>query len=665
VESENLSIQGGTEAVEVRLLGQFSIAVSGGHHINLPTQKAKALFAMIILAQPAGVDRAVAASLLWSRGRDEQARTNLRQTLSSIRKAFRGVDVIDGDKSVLRIRRGVVRSDVGGLDNPDGTSFLPFIETLGPLLDGLQLNEPGFLGWLMQERASVQRRLTTLLFKLSEELLSRDALADAQKVNQKLMALDEFDEGAHRQAMRIFALQGAPAKALRHYETLHRFLADELDTAPSETTKALMRSLRASKSVVPFPKEKTALSKGTSEGLDRTQKTPIVVAPFVQYGAGFDERFGESLAEDIAVELGGFTTLSVARRRDASEGYKGTDEHAKGYIIEGSVRASGQRVRVSVQLAEVEAGNLVWADRYETEMRDSFDLLEEITGRSVATIPGRVQADVAERATRSSLDALSAHELMLRGKSLRDSLSASAMIEARGILEQAVLLDPLNARAQMYLSDTYVIDGWLGLGDETTAKHALLHAKLAVSADHSDVFVQDHLGFAYLSNAMWQDGRAQIDRTLQNIKHEVESNAWCGYALALLGDHQAALREVLDATSRDQTPLATFGWIRGQVFSLNRQFDNAINELRGASSLNSLALAFLAGDYARLDRLVDAAATLDEFVDVRLRELSSRNLPVGAKTVESLASGFQGMWANQNDWKHIADGLVLAGLKER
>ncbi len=665
MESENRSIQGGNAAVELRLLGNFTIAVSGGRHIDLPTQKAKALFAMIVLAQSAGLDRALTASLLWSRGTDEQARTNLRQTLSSIRKAFQGIDVVDGDASVLRIRQDVVRSDVGDFNNPDRTSILPFIETLGPLLDGLQINEPGFLEWLTQERASVQRRLTILLFELSEELLSRDALADAQRVNQKLIALDEFDEGAHRQAMRIFALQGTPAKALRHYESLYKFLADELDTAPGEATKALMRSMRATKDVVPSPKEKTAPSNAPTGSLEHNQKTAIFVAPFVQYGAGLDEDFGESLSEDIAVELGAFTTLSVARRRDGSEGNDPADENAKGYMIEGSVRASGQRIRVSVQLVDGEGGNLVWADRYETKMRDSFDLLEEITRRSVATIPGRVQADVAERATRSSLDALSAHELMLRGKSLRDALSANAMVEARGILEQAVSLDPSNARAQMYLSDTYVIDGWLGLGDERTAKHALHHAKLAVSADHSDVFVQDHLGFAYLSNAMWQDGRAQIDKTLQNIKHEVESNAWCGYALALLGDHQAALREVLDATSRDLTPLATFGWIRGQVFSLNRQFDNAINELRGASSLNSLALAFLAGDYARLGRPEDAAAALDEFVDVRLAELSSRNLPVGAKTIASLASGFKGMWANPNDWQHIANGLALAGLKER
>ncbi|NNE82055.1 MAG: hypothetical protein HKN18_17435 [Silicimonas sp.] len=574
---------------------------------------------------------------------------------------MQGSDIIVSDASTLRVRDHAVRSDVDALHQSDCGALLPHVETLGPFLEGLRLDEPGFSDWLSQERASLQRQVTTSLFELSEVLITDKRLSDALNVNQKLVALDEFDEGAHRQAMRIYALQGAPAKALRHYESLCDLLSKELDTKPGEATQKLMQSLRETEGVTEQPREGVPTQRAQNVGIERNQKTPIVTFPFVQYGAGLDEGFGVSLAEDIAVELGRFATLRVLRQRDVSR----SGNSGSAYIVDGSLRTSGPRLRVSVQLVDGETGNLIWADRYEMEMGDSFDLLEEITRRAVATIPGRVQADVAERATRSSLDALSAHELMLRGKMLRDTLSAEAMLEARGILQQAVSLDPSNARAHMYLSDTHVIDGWLGLGDETTAKKALHHAKLAVSADHTDVFVQDHLGFAYMSNAMWQDGRAQIDRTLQQIKHEVESNAWCGYALALLGEHEAAMREVEDATSRDQMPLATFGWIRGQVFSLNGRFADAVDELRGASSLNSLALAFLAGDYARLGRMEEAASTLAEFVERRRAELSSRKLPSGENAVGVLADGYKGMWRDAKDWQHIASGLARAGLKHR
>jgi DNA-binding SARP family transcriptional activator len=620
---------------------------------------------MIVLAKGGGVDRAVAAANLWSRGTDTQARTNLRQTLASIRKAFSGSDIIDSKASALRVHDNAVRSDVDAFVCSDFNEILQHLETLGPLLDGLQLDEPGFSDWLTQERASLQRQVTTTLFELSEELMTRGELSDAQTVTQKLITLDEFDEGAHRQLMRIYVLQGAPAKALRHYDSLRDLLSKELDTMPGEATQQLMMSLRETDGVITRSKDGALAQRALSAGSKRNQKTPIVALPFVQYGADLDEGFGVSLAEDIAVELGRFATLSVLRQGDAAgTGHDDIVRHANAYIVEGSIRASGQRLRVSVQLVDGETSNLVWADRYETELLNSFDLLEEITRRAVATIPGRIQANVAERATLSSIDALNAHELMLRGKMLRDTLSADAMLEARGILQHAVSLDPSNARAQMYLSDTHIIDGWLGLGDEATAKLALHHAKLAISADHTDVFVQDHLGFAYLSNGMWQDGHAQIDRTLQKIKHEVESNAWCGYALALLGEHKAAMREVENATSRDQMPLAAFGWIRGQVFSLNGRFEDAIDELRGASSLNSLALSFLAGDYARLGRLEEAASTLGEFVEQRRAELNSRNLSPGGNTVGALAGGFKGMWRDASDWQHIASGLALAGLKD-
>ena len=384
-----------------------------------------------------------------------------------------------------------------------------------------------------------------------------------------------------------------------------------------------------------------------------SEKTSVSVHPFTEHGNAGPASFGPGLAEDIAIELGRFSTLTVAGA--------GADAAAT-YAVRGSIRYSGDRVRISVQLLDGSTTDLIWAERYDRRMTDGFALHDDITSGVVAALPGRVQADVAERAARCDIDALGAHELMLRGKMLRDVLSADAMVEARGLLERAVALDPQNARAHMYLSDTYVIDGWLGLNDDQGAGHALRHARLAIAADPSDVFVQDHLGFAFLSNGMWRDGRVQIEKTLRQIGNEVESNAWCGYALSLLGDHEDTLREVLKSTARDPLPPAAFGWIRGQVFSLNDRYEAAIAELMGASNLNSLAQAFLVGGYARLGRADDAAIALDNFVTLRRSELRSRHLPDPARTVAALAGGFRAMWRRQQDWDHIATGLALAGL---
>lgn len=185
---------------------------------------------------------------------------------------------------------------------------------------------------------------------------------------------------------------------------------------------------------------------------------------------------------------------------------------------------------------------------------------------------------------------------------------------------------------------------------------------MAVAADPTDVFVQDHLGFAFLSNGMWQDRQTQIESTLGKIGNEIESNAWCGYALSILGDHKRAEIEVLRSTTRDPLPPATFGWIRGQVFSLNGRFEESIGELMGAAALNSLSKAFLAGAYARMGRKADASLALEDYVATRRAEFACRHLAAPEVNVQGLAGGYRAMWKRQQDWDHIALGLKQAGL---
>jgi DNA-binding SARP family transcriptional activator len=650
----------------VRLLGGFSIVSPDKSSVDLPTQKAKALFAMIALAGADGIDRSIAASWLWSRGSDAQARTNLRQTLASIRKALPGENAcIERSGTTLRMTAGAIEADFEAMQQGDFDVLWANLDGLGPLLEGIRVNEPDFQDWLENTRASLQNQLSSALFMMVETKQAEGDYEKALRANTKLLSLDEFDEGAHRQAMRVYASMGAPAKALRHYDNLTASLEKELGIAPSATTRELIAVLKHSAAVSRPERAETTLNSDadTKQTANVQQMTTVTVLPFLMRDNANDSALGAEMAEEIAIELGRFATLkvSMAEAQDGSLAASGTDQHLN-YVLEGGIRQSAGQVRVTVQLLDRATRNLIWAERYERAGLDEIELLNDISASVAVAIPGRLQAEVAEQSARQSLDVLGPHELMLRGKQLRDNLSAFSMIEARNVLQRAVKLDPHNARAQMYLSDTYVIDGWLGLNDETGARLALAHARLAVAADPMDVFVQDHLGFAFLSNAMWQDGQAQINSTLSKIGNEIESNAWCGYALALLGDHKRAEIEVLKSTARDPLAPATFGWIRGQVFSLNGRFEDAINELMGAASLNSLSKAFLAGAYARVGRKGDATFALEDYVATRRSEFSGRHAAIPEANVSGLAGGYQSMWRQPQDWGHIALGLELAGL---
>ena len=461
-------------AFQVRLLGRFYISRPDHSVAELPTQKSKALLALIVLAGARGIARLSAASMLWSRGTDAQARTNLRQLLASIRKTLGGADeIIVGEGSSLRMAQTAIRSDVAALEGADSQAIWHDIDTLGPLLDGIRIDEPGFADWLAVERASRQNSLSIVLFDMVENILTRGAWNDARKASAKLLSFDAFDEGAHKQAMRIYVGMGAKAQALRHYDDLTKLLKSELDVSPGVPTQELMMSLRISGEIGAPRRHQRTIAPPVVRPEIPSQRTgtSVAVFPFVILGADDDRNTLAGISEDIATELGRFKTLDLVLAPSETSLFanEGADNRAS-YTIEGSVRISGDDARISVQLLDGQTKALIWAERYDRRLHDGFAMQDDVTRRVATVIPGRVQADVAERAARQDIDALNAHELMLRGKMLRDVLIEGAITEARALFERAIMLDPANARAQMYLSDTYVIDGWLGLNTDDCPK---------------------------------------------------------------------------------------------------------------------------------------------------------------------------------------------------
>ena len=137
------------------------------------------------------------------------------------------------------------------------------------------------------------------------------------------------------------------------------------------------------------------------------------------------EFFADGLTEDIITELSRFRDLLVISRNSAFV-HKGKPvrvqdvarEFGVQYVVEGSVRKAGNRVRVTVQLIDAEADRHVWAERYDRELEDIFAIQDEITAAIVATLPGRVEAATHERAKRKPTDNMAAYECVLAGKVL-------------------------------------------------------------------------------------------------------------------------------------------------------------------------------------------------------------------------------------------------------
>jgi adenylate cyclase len=191
-----------------------------------------------------------------------------------------------------------------------------------------------------------------------------------------------------------------------------------------------------------------------------SDKPSIAVLPLANMsGDPEQEFFADGLTEDIITELSRFRDLFVISRNSAFV-YKGKAAKVQDvardlgvqYVVEGSVRKAGNRVRVTVQLIDAESDRHVWAERYDRDLEDIFAVQDEVTAAIVATLPGRIDAATHERAERKLPENMAAYEYVLAGKILHHRSKKEDNDEALRLLERAVELDPKYAHAHAWLA---------------------------------------------------------------------------------------------------------------------------------------------------------------------------------------------------------------------
>jgi adenylate cyclase len=226
------------------------------------------------------------------------------------------------------------------------------------------------------------------------------------------------------------------------------------------------------------------------------RKPSIAVLPLVNMsGDPEQEFFADGLTEDIITELSRFHDLLVISRNSTFV-YKGkavkvqevAKEFAVDYVLEGSVRKAGDRIRVTVQLIDAEADRHVWAERYDRELADIFAIQDEMTRAIVATLPGRVEAAAHDRVKRKPTDNMAAYECVLAAKVLHHRSTREDNAEAQRLLERAIALDPNYAHAHAWracvLGQTWVYS-WCADRDATFEQLAV-ELEIALKLDDND-----------------------------------------------------------------------------------------------------------------------------------------------------------------------------------
>jgi len=336
----------------------------------------------------------------------------------------------------------------------------------------------------------------------------------------------------------------------------------------------------------------------------------IAVLPFECMSSGPDDEYlADGLTEDILTGLSRFKELFVISRTSAFT-YKGrkanlqevaTDLGVR-YILEGSVRRAGARVRVTAQLIDALGGDRhIWADRYEREIEDIFELQDELTSAIVATLPGRIEAAAQERAGRKNPENMAAYELVLAGKLMHHRSSSEANTRALDYLGRAVELAPDYAHAWAWRACTLrqaIVQGWIDAENGAAFERSVEYVKRAQSLDDEDSDVHRLISAVGVATNDFDTARRHQERALQLNPNDDLIVVQQGELLTWTGAPEEGIEWIKKAMALNPYHPERFWGHLGRAHFAARQYDEAIACFRKLSTVDQTVHASLAAAMA-------------------------------------------------------------------
>jgi TolB-like protein/DNA-binding SARP family transcriptional activator len=473
------------DKLAIRLLGGLEITGIRQAEATVLSRKAKALVAYLALQRGRPQSREKLAALFWQNSPEEKARTNLRQALSSIRKALNGDKaaylVTDGDQVSLTDQ--TIDLDVTLLERlvaeatPEGLKRAAALYK-GDLLDGFSLKEEAFEAWVRAERERLRHLASDALTKL---IAHCDEVGDTERCVEtaaRLLTLDPLRETAHRILMRAYAAQGRHASALKQFEACRDILKRELGVEPEPETVALYRDIRKQRALAPEGETDMA-PKPEAEGPPLPDGPSVAVLPFENKSGEPDQSyFADGLTENIITTLSKIPNLLVVAHNSTFT-YKGlavdvkqvSREQGVRYVLEGSVRKAGNRVRVTAQLIDATAGHHLWAERYDRDLDDIFAVQDEITREVVVALDVRLREGEQARIWSGGTKNVEAWECVRLGMAALNRITPEGRIEAERLHKRAIDLDPNYPMGWAALGWFYFHDADIGTRYNTEAEH--------------------------------------------------------------------------------------------------------------------------------------------------------------------------------------------------
>ncbi|MER8397591.1 adenylate/guanylate cyclase domain-containing protein [Mesorhizobium sp. M1348] len=388
-------------------------------------------------------------------------------------------------------------------------------------------------------------------------------------------------------------------------------------------------------------------------------KPSIVVLPFSNMsGDPEQEFFADGLTEDIITELSRHHELFVISRNSAFV-YKNRAVNVREvaekldvqYLVEGSVRKIGDRVRVTVQLIDTANDAHIWADKYDRKLDDIFAIQDEVTAAIAATLPGRVEAAQRDQLARAKPANMAAYECVLAAKVLHHRSTIADNERAQTLIERAVALDPDYAHAHAWraciLGQAWV-HNWC---EDRDAVWNNIKAALdrALALDNNDADVHRILAAVNVNNNELTTARYHQERALALNPNYDLVVVQQGELLTWLGRPEEGIEWIRKAMQLNPHHPERFWSHLGKAHFAARQYGEAIEAFMHLSTMDSVQHAFAAACYGWLGDEIAAAAHLG-----KIRTLDPQF------DLDSFIATLH--YAQESDVQHVREGLLKAGI---
>ncbi|TIO10436.1 BTAD domain-containing putative transcriptional regulator [Mesorhizobium sp.] len=624
--------------MRIRLLGGLEVTSPERRPVRFATRKTSLLFAALVLAGRRGLRREQLSEAFWPGRSNGQARNSLRQALVDIRRSFptsKDASVyIDGDQEAVALIAGPDEADIAIFDRKleEGRAAdLAFAADLyrGGVLAGEAIPEE-LDEWFGPYLNRYQRKALQLVDRLSLALPMPGSAEETacEGLAERLLASDPTAEAAHRALIRIHAHRGHENAALRQFELCRTALKKHLDAEPEAQTSSLAASLQSRERT---GHQRSGLSPGVAAPAQvlavptrHDDQPSIAVLPFQNLSGDIEqEYFADGMVEDIVTALAHFRHLFVVAR-NSSFAYKGRSIDIKQvgrelgvrYVVEGSVRRAGDRLRIAGQLIDTSTGAYLWADRFDGTLAEVFDLQDQVASSIVGAITPKVEEAEIERAKRKPTESLDAYDYYLRGLAVFDRTvnDQVAVDEALRLFMAGIARDPQFAAAYARAARCYATrksNGWMVDRAEEIGE-AIRLARRAVELGRDDAIALSHGGYVlgYVGGEL-KTSAVCIDRALILNPNLAAGWGLSSWVRACFGEPDKAVEHAAGAMRLSPLDPRLFAWqfCTGLAHFCAGRYDDAAewaeSSLRSQPNYAS-AMRVAAAGHALAGRLLEA-----------------------------------------------------------